>query len=66
MSVPGVESAEIIRLARLHAAQPDRETQQNLRQGYLAAAPDQIIRLDNDRNFPENGILTIKAKGVLL
>ena len=66
MSVPGVESAEITRLARLHAAQPDRETQQNLRQGYLASAPDQIIRLDNDRNFPENGILTVKAKGVLL
>jgi hypothetical protein len=25
---------------------------------------DQIIRLDNDRNFPENGTLFVCAKGV--
>jgi hypothetical protein len=61
MTVPGVESARITRLARLHSAFPDNETQTNLRQGFLSAGPDQIIRLDNDRNFPENGVLTVQS-----
>ena len=64
MAVPGIESAQITRLARLHAAQPDSETAINLRQGYLSVGPDQIIRLDNDRNFPENGTLAVRPKGV--
>jgi hypothetical protein len=64
MTVPGVESAEITRLARLHVARPDPETATNLRQGYLAIGVDQIIRLDNDRNFPENGVLTLRSKGI--
>jgi hypothetical protein len=45
----------------LHSAFPDNETQANLRQGFLSAGPDQIIRLDNDRNFPENGVLTVQS-----
>ena len=64
MAVPGIESAQIVRLARLHAAQPERDTASNLRQGFLAVGPNEIIRLDNDRNFPENGTLTIRPKGV--
>ena len=64
MKVPGVESAQITRLARLYAARPDRDTQRNLLQGFLAVGSDQIIRLDNDRNFPENGTLLVRAKGV--
>ncbi|HVN06240.1 MAG TPA: hypothetical protein VMT86_17580 [Bryobacteraceae bacterium] len=60
MKVPGVESARITRLARLHSANPDGETVVNLGQGYMAVAPDQIIRLDNDRNFPENGALSVQ------
>lgn len=64
MAVPGVESAQITRLAQLHAARPDRDTKRNLLQGFLAVGGDQIIRLDNDRNFPENGTLLIRAKGV--
>ena len=64
MGVPGIESAQIVRLVRLHAAQPDRDTASNLRQGFLAVGPNEIIRLDNDRNFPENGTLTIRPKGV--
>jgi len=63
MAVPGVGSAQITRLARLHAAQPDSETTTNLHQGFLAVGPDQIIRLDNDRNFPQNGTLTVQPKG---
>jgi len=61
MAVPGVDSVRITRLARLHSAFPDNETQANLRQGFLSAGPDQIIRLDNDRNFPENGVLTVQS-----
>jgi predicted phage baseplate assembly protein len=61
MAVSGVDSVRITRLARLHSAFPDNETQANLRQGFLSAGPDQIIRLDNDRNFPENGVLTVQS-----
>jgi hypothetical protein len=61
MAVPGVESMRITRLARLHSAFPDQETQANLRQGFLFTGPDQIIRLDNDRDFPENGVLTVQS-----
>jgi hypothetical protein len=64
MAVPGVESAQITRLARLHAARPERETARNLSQGFLAVGSDQIIRLDNDRNAPEQGTLSVQAKGV--
>jgi hypothetical protein len=63
MAVPGVQSAQITRLARLHAARPDRETSANLAQGFLAVGLDQIIRLDNDRNLPQNGTLAVRAKG---
>jgi hypothetical protein len=62
IAVPGVQSAQITRLARLHTAQPDNETSVNLAQGFLAVGPDQIARLDNDRNFPENGSLSVQAK----
>ncbi len=60
MGVAGVESARITRLARLHAADPDAETAVNLSRGYLAVGADQIVRMDNDRNFPENGALTVE------
>jgi hypothetical protein len=64
MATPGVQSAEIIRLARSHAAKPDVETAANLAQGVLAVGIDQIVRLDNDRNFPQNGTLTVTPKEV--
>jgi hypothetical protein len=63
MAVPGIESAQITRLARQHAPEPERETVRNLRQGFLAIAPGEIVRLDNDRNFPEHGTLTIRPRG---
>ena len=61
-AVPGVESAEITRLARLHAPNPKDETDANLQQGFLAVGSDQIVRLDNDPNRPENGTLSIEPK----
>jgi hypothetical protein len=63
MAVPGVESAQITRLARLHAAEPDRDTAANLRRGFLPIGPGEIVRLDNDRNFPEHGTLVIRPRG---
>jgi hypothetical protein len=63
MAVPGVESARVTRLARLHAALPERDTATNLRQGFLAIGAREIVRLDNDRNFPEHGLLAIQPRG---
>jgi hypothetical protein len=63
MAVPGVDSAQIVRLAKLWSDHADQETVTNLQQGYLAVGPDQIVRLDNDRNLPQNGTLTIRPKG---
>lgn len=63
MAVPGVQSVTITRLARSHAAQPAQETSLNLAQGFLSVGADEVIRLDNDRNFPENGTLTVTSSG---
>jgi hypothetical protein len=63
MAVPGVDSAQITRLAELHSPTPDADTSTNLARGFLSVTADQIIRLDNDRNFPQNGSLSIVPKG---
>lgn len=63
MNVAGVESVDITRLARSHAARPDRDTAANLKQGFLAVGRNQIVRLDNDRNFPQNGTMSIRTIG---
>ena len=36
-----------------------------LKRGYLEPADLEIIRLDNDKNFPENGKLTFDLHGGL-
>ncbi|HKR66713.1 MAG TPA: baseplate J/gp47 family protein [Thermoanaerobaculia bacterium] len=63
MAVAGVESVRISRLATLHAANPDRDTATNVRQGFLAAGSDQVIRVENDRNHAERGTLSVRAMG---
>jgi len=63
MAVPGVQSVTIARLARSHSGQPAQETALNLAQGFLFTGTDEVIRLDNDRNFPENGTLTVTTSG---
>ncbi|HMQ35305.1 MAG TPA: hypothetical protein PKD53_31590, partial [Chloroflexaceae bacterium] len=60
MAVPGVESARITRLARLRADESAEETAANLRQGALRVGADEIVRLDDDRNFPEHGSLVVR------
>lgn len=61
MTAPGVESARITRLARLHSAHPETETQINLAKGFFGVGPNDIVRLDNDRNFPENGVWAVQT-----
>jgi len=63
MAVPGVQSVAITRLARIHAAQPAADTNVNLAQAFLVTGTNEVIRLDNDRNFPENGILSVTVLG---
>jgi hypothetical protein len=62
-AVPGVESAHLTRLARFKAAQPERDTAANLARGYLEVGAGEIVRLDNDRNFPQNGTLGVRVRG---
>jgi predicted phage baseplate assembly protein len=62
--VPGVASVELQRLSRLRSGRPDLETAINFRQGFLAVGPDEIVRLDNDPNAPENGVFRLTVQGV--
>ncbi len=62
-AVSGVDAATIVRLSRLHAANPGARTAQNLKQGYLDVGPAEVIRLDNDRNRPENGTARVDMVG---
>jgi len=50
-------------LTRSRSARPISETTTNLGQGYLQIGAKEIVRLDNDRNFPQNGILAVRLKG---
>jgi hypothetical protein len=63
-AVSGVSAATIVRLARLHAANPAARTAANLRVGYLDVGPAEVIRLDNDRNRPEHGTARVDVAGV--
>jgi hypothetical protein len=59
-AVEGVNSAEIARFKRYW--DPPRG---ELEKGAIAMTPFEIPRLDNDRNFPENGVLRLTAVGGL-
>jgi hypothetical protein len=64
--VQGVESVKVLRFSRRYEADPDPDrlaTQKNLENGYIAVGRLEIIRLDNDPSFPENGTLTITVGG---
>lgn len=58
MSVEGVESVEVTRFIRR-----DDPGSEALDQGYLALRRLEIARLDNNLNFPENGIIKLNPKG---
>ncbi len=58
--VEGVNSAEITRFKRYW--DPPRGERER---GAITMSPFEIPRLDNDRNFPENGVLRLSAAGGL-
>jgi predicted phage baseplate assembly protein len=58
MDVEGVDSAEVLVLKRYWEVAGDE-----LERGLVEMGPFEIPRLDNDRNFPENGVLTLSAVG---
>jgi hypothetical protein len=60
MQVPGVQSVEVERFQRFGKA-PNKE----LEDGVLLTGRLEIVRLDNDPNFPENGRLELVMKGGL-
>lgn len=61
-SVPGVGSATATAFARRYDADP-AATARNVDRGLVAAAPLEVLRLDNDPSFPENGLLEITVGG---
>lgn len=56
--VNGVDSAEVILFKRF-----GKEQCHELKQGYIPMGRLEIARLDNDPNFPENGILRLNMMG---
>ncbi|MGO4841874.1 hypothetical protein AB4144_57395, partial [Rhizobiaceae sp. 2RAB30] len=59
-AIEGVNSAEVTLFKRFWE-QPRGE----LDRGLVQIGPFEIARLDNDRNFPENGVLRLSAVGGL-
>jgi hypothetical protein len=57
-AVEGVDSAVVTRFQRFGKV-PNRE----LEQGFIPMYRLEIVRLDNDPNFPENGVLQLKMRG---
>jgi hypothetical protein len=62
-AVAGVATATIVTLARYRSAHAADETGANLAAGKLRVGSDEIVRLDDDRDFPENGMLSVTAIG---
>jgi hypothetical protein len=60
MGVDGVSHVEVTALQRW-----DGSPGQALDTGVLEVAPHEIVRLDNDANFPENGKLALTMEGGL-
>ncbi len=57
-AVPGVRSVAVTKLERLYIGPNDE-----IANGLLPLGPLEIARLDNDPNFPENGILRLEMRG---
>ena len=60
-TVGGVASVEITMFKRRGA--PDDEAEKSLKEGRLDMGRLEIIRLDNDPNYPEHGVLNLVLKG---
>jgi hypothetical protein len=57
-SVSGVEAVQITKLERLYQG-----SSHELENGVLPISPLEIVRLDCDPSFPENGILNVDVRG---
>jgi hypothetical protein len=62
-TVTGVQSVNITGLHRQYANAPDAETAANLQRGSIEVGEFAVIRLDNDPDFPENGIIHLNMAG---
>jgi hypothetical protein len=64
-AVDGVESVMATRFARLADNDPagGPVTRANLDRGEVAVGPLEIVRLDDDPDFPENGLLRLDVRG---
>jgi hypothetical protein len=62
-TLKGVQSATIIGLHRQYAIEAQAETEANLARGYIEIGEFAVGRLDNDPDFPENGILHLTMLG---
>jgi hypothetical protein len=65
-AVPGVDSAVVRRFCRRGEDDPDPDrpaTKRNLAQSFIPMHRLEILRLDNDANFPENGGLSLNMVG---
>ncbi len=60
MAVDGVASVEVLRFQRW-----GKLANQEIQKGALIPAALEIVRLDNDRSFPENGRLELDMQGAL-
>lgn len=60
MQQPGVASVEVKQFQRY-----GKGANQEIENGFLRPAALEIVQLDNDRNFPENGKLEIEVHGTL-
>jgi hypothetical protein len=56
--VEGVDSAVVTTLNRL-----GKSTGQDLEKGFLQAGALEVVRLDNDPSFPDNGVLRLNMRG---
>lgn len=59
-AVPGVETARVVTFKRY-----GRAAAGELARGILPIGPSEIARLDNDPNFPDNGLLRLQMRGGL-
>jgi hypothetical protein len=60
-SLDGVRHVEVTRLERAPGRTPPDTS--SLQAGGLVLAPNEIARVDNDPNYPDNGVLTFVMRG---
>ena len=66
-AIPGVQNVKLTELERFEISEPSADpttsTEEVPSTSVLSLGPLQIARLDNDPNYPENGVLTLDIRG---